>query len=222
MRDRNQLSQTDAVRQLAWSRSYLRREKRLRLLRRIVPLVLVAAVCTVGVYAAAGGELPAWPVGAPASTPAPASAPAPASVPAQAGSTPDDAVAPPVQQAAFTVTFDSRGGSDVAAQTDVAPGALLAAPDAPTREDYAFSGWYTDSARTRMWDFDADTVEQDLTLYAGWQAAAAPDGGQAMPQTGVESGALPWACVLAAALALAAGAALLLRRAYRERGEFRR
>jgi len=41
-------------------------------------------------------------------------------------------------------------------------------------------------------------------------------------QTGVESGALPWACVLAAALALAAGAALLLRRAYRERGEFRR
>ena len=55
MRDRNQLSQTDAERQLAWSRSYLRREKRLRLLRRIVPLVLVAAVCTVGVYACPRG-----------------------------------------------------------------------------------------------------------------------------------------------------------------------
>lgn len=215
MQNHDRLPATDAERQLAWSRGYLKREKRRRLLRRVLPLMLLAAVCTIGVYAAAGGEFPAWP----AATQAP---PAPASVPAPANSVPDAAVSLPVRQAAFTVTFDSRGGSDVTARTDIAPGTLLAAPDAPTREGYDFSGWYADDARTRAWDFDADTVERDLTLYAGWQAVAVPDSGQAMPQTGVESGALLWACVLAAALALAAGAALLLRRAYRGRDGFRR
>lgn len=210
---KRQETASEAERQLAWSRGYLKREKRLRLLRRVVPLVLLAALCTVGVYAAAGGEFPAWPAGT-------ATPPAPASVPAQApaDSAPASAApSAPALQTAFTVTFDSRGGSDIAAYTGVAPGALLDAPDAPTREGYEFSGWYADEARMRAWDFGVDTVGQDMTLYAGWQALPAPDGGEKMPQTGVESGAL-WAGVLAAALALAALVACLLRRAYRGRG----
>lgn len=214
MQKRNEPA-SEAERQLAWSRGYLKREKRLRLLRRAVPLVLLAALCTVGVYAAAGGEFPAWP----AATRTP---PAPASVaaPAPADSVPQSpAAAEPVSPATFTVTFDSRGGSDIAARTGVAPGALLSEPDAPTREGYEFSGWYADEARTRAWDFGADAVGGDLTLYAGWQAVPAPDG-EPMPQTGVESGT-PWLGVLAAALALAALVACLLRRSYRGRDGLR-
>ena len=54
-------------------------------------------------------------------------------------------------------------------------------------------------------------------MYAKWEAVPAQDttSGAALPQTGVATGALLWACVLAAALALAVAAALLLRRAYR-------
>lgn len=217
MQKRNEIPATDAERQLAWSRRYLKREKQRRLLRRVVPVLILAGLFAVAVYAATGGELPAWPTAAPAvSEPAnpasPASAPSPAaSVPTQA---PDDFS--PVQQASFTVTYNSRGGTDVASETDVPRGALLAAPEAPTREGYAFSGWYADEARTRAWDFAADTVERDLTLYAGWESVFAPEDGAAMPQTGVESGMLFWGCILLGALALSGGVILLLRRTYRD------
>ena len=213
MQKKNEIPATDAERQLAWSRRYLKREKRMRLLRRVIPIFVLAGLFAVAVYAATGGELPAWPTAGPAvSEPgSPASAPSPASTAAQL---PDDLS--PVQQASFTVTYNSRGGTDVAAATNVPHGALLAVPDAPTREGYTFSGWYADEARTRAWDFAADTVERDLTLYAGWESASTSGSGAAMPQTGIESGALFWACVLLGALALSAGVILLLRRTYRD------
>lgn len=215
MQKRNEIPATDAERQLAWSRRYLKREKQKRLMRRMIPILILAGVFAVGVYAATGGELPAWPTAGPAvSEPAnpagPTSAPSPASAAAQQ---PDDLA--PMQQVSFTVTYNSRGGTDVAAETNVPRGALLAAPEAPTREGYAFSGWYADEARTRAWDFAANTVEQDLTLYAGWESQSAPNSGAAMPQTGVETGALFWACVLVGALVLSGGVILLLRRTYR-------
>ena len=121
------------------------------------------------------------------------------------------------EPAAYTVAFDSRGGSAVEALQNVTQGARIAEPSSPVREGYTFEGWYRDAARTDAWDFAADTVEQDTILYAKWEAVPAQDttSGAALPQTGVATGALLWACVLAAALALAAAAALLLRRAYR-------
>lgn len=207
MQNHRQTPETDAQRQLAWSRSYLKREKRMRLLRRVIPILLLAGVFAMGVYAATGGTLPAWPT---AGTTPPDDA---ASLPAAASTAaPPEVIDIPAPQTQFTVTFDSRGGTDVAAQTQVARGALLAVPAAPTREGYLFSGWYADETRTRLWDFNADTVEQDLTLYAGWEPAQTSE---PMPQTGVESGAVFWLCVLAAALALAGGVTLLLRSAYR-------
>ena len=45
----------------------------------------------------------------------------------------------------FTVTFDSKGGSDVPAQSQMY-GELLEVPEPPTREGYSFTGWYIDSA----------------------------------------------------------------------------
>ena len=68
----------------------------------------------------------------------------------------------------FTITFDSRGGTDVPAQTQMY-GELLEEPEAPTREGYSFMGWYTDSACYVQWDISNDIVESDMTLYAGWQ-----------------------------------------------------
>ena len=69
----------------------------------------------------------------------------------------------------FTVTFDCRGGSDVAAQMNVQHGHLLEVPEPPHREGYTFTGWYKDPACDMQWNMVTDTVESDMTLYAGWQ-----------------------------------------------------
>ncbi len=76
-------------------------------------------------------------------------------------------VAIELQSPGFTVTFDSRGGSDVPAQSRMY-GELLEAPEPPTREGYTFTGWYTDYACDDLWQMETDTVQDNLTLYAGW------------------------------------------------------
>ena len=68
----------------------------------------------------------------------------------------------------FTVTFDSRGGTDVVSQNQMY-GELLELPEPPTREGYVFTGWYTDHACCEAWIVETDTIETDLTLYAGWE-----------------------------------------------------
>lgn len=67
----------------------------------------------------------------------------------------------------FTITFDSKGGTDVPAHNQMY-GQLLELPEPPTREGYAFSGWYRDYACDDPWNVETDTISQDLTLYAGW------------------------------------------------------
>ena len=68
----------------------------------------------------------------------------------------------------FQITFDSRGGTDVPVQNQMY-GELVEEPENPTREGYIFTGWYTDSSCYEQWDIDTDTVQSDMTLYAGWQ-----------------------------------------------------
>ena len=68
----------------------------------------------------------------------------------------------------FQITFDSRGGTDVPVQSQMY-GELLEEPENPTREGYIFTGWYTDTSCYEAWDLDTDTVQSDMTLYAGWQ-----------------------------------------------------
>ncbi len=63
----------------------------------------------------------------------------------------------------YTVTFDSDGGSDVAAQT-VESGAKATAPEAPTKEGYTFAGWFNGE---EAWDFDT-AVTANVTLKAAW------------------------------------------------------
>ena len=68
----------------------------------------------------------------------------------------------------FTITFDSKGGTDVPAHNQMY-GELLEVPEPPTREGYVFVGWYTDTACYELWDVQEDTIQADMTLYAGWE-----------------------------------------------------
>ena len=67
-----------------------------------------------------------------------------------------------------TVTFDSKGGTDVPAHNQMY-GDLLELPEPPTREGYRFTGWYTDAGCYDLWIAEEDTIEMDMTLYAGWE-----------------------------------------------------
>ena len=64
---------------------------------------------------------------------------------------------------AYTVTFQSEGGSEVASQ--IRANAPAARPADPTKEGYTFIGWYNGEEK---WNF-ADAVATDLTLTAKWQ-----------------------------------------------------
>ena len=73
--------------------------------------------------------------------------------------------------ATYTVTFDTNGhGTAPATQTDIPKGEKITEPyPAPTEDGWTFGGWYTDDgAWTDKWDFAADTVEDNITLYAKW------------------------------------------------------
>lgn len=66
-----------------------------------------------------------------------------------------------------TVTFDSKGGSGVNSQT-IAKDGKVTKPTDPTKTGYTFGGWYKNEACTEPWNFDTDTVTENLTLYAKW------------------------------------------------------
>ena len=73
-----------------------------------------------------------------------------------------------------TVTFETNGGSkipDLVAQY----GETIARPDNPVREGYHLVGWYTDIDLKNPWDFDTDTIQGNMTLYAKWEQGAPVD-----------------------------------------------
>jgi uncharacterized repeat protein (TIGR02543 family) len=69
----------------------------------------------------------------------------------------------------YTVTYNAQGGSAVGAET-VSSGSLATQPGDPTRTGYTFDGWYTASSGGAAWDFGADTLLADTTLFAQWTA----------------------------------------------------
>lgn len=74
-----------------------------------------------------------------------------------------------VANSGYTVTFDSNGGTDVPAQTDLMYSDLLPEPEPPTREGHTFKGWYMDENCIYQWDFETTQVGQSMTLYAAWE-----------------------------------------------------
>ena len=68
----------------------------------------------------------------------------------------------------FTVTFDTRGGSDIA------PAELSSVADAgslpvPVRAGFTFTGWFLDENCETPVPYPY-TVESDVTFYAGWES----------------------------------------------------
>lgn len=80
------------------------------------------------------------------------------------------------EEITYTVTFDLQSKGTNFTKSGLKPGALI-----PQTEDltagylqtivsgFLFMGWYKDAACTEAWDFDIDTVQQDITLYAKWR-----------------------------------------------------
>jgi uncharacterized repeat protein (TIGR02543 family) len=71
----------------------------------------------------------------------------------------------------FTVSFMLNDGTSTTPLDTVqaAQGHTISAPStAPYRAGYSFEGWYKDAACTTPWDFSADTVSGNTTLYAKW------------------------------------------------------
>jgi uncharacterized repeat protein (TIGR02543 family) len=67
----------------------------------------------------------------------------------------------------YTVTFDSKGGSPVPAQT-ILRGSKVQRPDEPKKQGYRFGGWYDDATLATPWNFRINTVTGNVILYAKW------------------------------------------------------
>jgi len=73
-----------------------------------------------------------------------------------------------VQLGVFTLTFDAQGGSAVESQTLLFGIPLAAAPVAPTRSGYLFSGW-SETATGAVIKFPYSPIKyENKTLYAKW------------------------------------------------------
>ena len=71
---------------------------------------------------------------------------------------------------AYTVTFNSNGGSEV--EPIIVPiGTTIPQPESPIQEGYIFDGWYKEAALINQWNFETDIVETNITLYAKWLVA---------------------------------------------------
>ena len=78
----------------------------------------------------------------------------------------------------YKVTFDSRGGSSVSAQT-VNEGSYAKRPADPTRAGFEFLGWFDENG----WEFAFDTtaIWADRSLHAEWKAIQWPESTDYMP-----------------------------------------
>ena len=65
------------------------------------------------------------------------------------------------------VRFETRCRAKIKDQK-VKKGSLVERPDQPKRAGRTFAGWYYDEDCTERWDFESDTVEENMTLYAKW------------------------------------------------------
>ena len=94
----------------------------------------------------------------------------------------------------LTVTYDSQGGSAVTAGSSQTGASISAAPTAPTRTGYTFTGWSTTSTGSVVTFPYAHGQTANFTLYAIWSANALTvtydsQGGSAVTSGGSQTGA---------------------------------
>src|SRR5690554_4605336 len=70
---------------------------------------------------------------------------------------------------AYTITFETNGGSNVESILVGENQVIEEMPSNPTRSTYIFIGWYYDEELTQ--EFDINTpITEDMTLYAKWES----------------------------------------------------
>jgi uncharacterized repeat protein (TIGR02543 family) len=67
----------------------------------------------------------------------------------------------------YTIRFNTNGGSSISNITQVY-GAVVNAPETPTRSGYQFVGWYSDEALTLPYSFGTMPAD-NITIYAKWE-----------------------------------------------------
>jgi len=72
----------------------------------------------------------------------------------------------------YTVTFYDTIEEKELFTIEVAYNSLIEEPEAPEKEGYKFVGWYKEPEYINEWDFEADRVTLNLTLYAKWIKSA--------------------------------------------------
>lgn len=70
----------------------------------------------------------------------------------------------------YSVTFDANGHGTAPADQCIAEGGKATNPGNLSTTGYTFGGWYKEAGCTNAWDFAADVVIADITLYAKWTA----------------------------------------------------
>jgi len=68
----------------------------------------------------------------------------------------------------YTVKFEANGGLPAPEQQSISQGGKVVMPPAMTKSGYNFGGWYKEANCTNQWDFTADTVSGNITLFAKW------------------------------------------------------
>ncbi len=71
----------------------------------------------------------------------------------------------------YTVTFNANGHGTAPGSQTVNYGGKAVQPAALTETGYTFDGWYKEDACENKWDFTADKVTSNITLYAKWTAS---------------------------------------------------
>lgn len=69
------------------------------------------------------------------------------------------------------VTFVTSGNGTTPESITTMYESKISAPKMEAGDYKSFDGWYTDEARTKLWHFNSDIVNSDLTLYGHWTDA---------------------------------------------------
>ncbi len=74
-----------------------------------------------------------------------------------------------IEKQLYTIKFETGvDGLSIPSQTHYINEFVAMPETTPDRDGYLFAGWYSDAACKQAWNFSADGVSGDMTLYAKW------------------------------------------------------
>ena len=71
----------------------------------------------------------------------------------------------------YTVNFEAGGGTPAPEPQSIARGGKIIEPAPMTKTGQGFGGWFKEAELVSQWNFAADTVTGDITLYAKWDTS---------------------------------------------------